>query len=405
MKQLKFVISVILLGFLFMLASCGSGGGGGGSNNNVQPPPAQSVMTGFSIGGNAGVLTQDASGNNIAVTVPFGTGVTRMVATFTAIGYNVYVGDKLQVSGVTENDFTNPVVYVAVPDDTNSGTVSKKEISNKSNRITITFTVSVIVASNSAKTITAFSLSTTSSGAIGTPGIIAGQDITVIMPFGTSTESLVATFSTSGNSVVIGNVAQTSGITVNSFASPVVYTVFAADGGSNTYTVKVAVAPASAKDITTFSIGTANGVINNNNIVVTMQFGTDVTALVANFTTTGSGVFVGMAPQVNGVTPNNFTTPVVYTVAAADGSVQNYTVTVNAVSNVWTWISGTNLKYQYSVYGSIGVPSTANVSGSRYYGAAWRDSTGMVWIFGGYANDATTNGFNSNLWTFKSLNS
>ncbi|NVN99149.1 MAG: DUF3494 domain-containing protein [Geobacteraceae bacterium] len=56
--------------------------------------------------------------------------------------------------------------------------------------------------------------------------------------------------------------------------------------------------------------------------------------LIATFTTTGTGVTAGSAalPQTSGATPNDFTTPVDYTVTAGGGSKATYsvTVTVNA---------------------------------------------------------------------------
>lgn len=51
----------------------------------------------------------------------------------------------------------------------------------------------------------------------------------------------------------------------------------------------------------------------------------------ATFTTTGISVTVGATPQVSGTTANDFTNPVVYTVTAADGSTQDYTVTVGVL--------------------------------------------------------------------------
>lgn len=62
-------------------------------------------------------------------------------------------------------------------------------------------------------------------------------------------------------------------------------------------------------------------------ISVIMPAGTDVTALVATFTTTGVSVKVGTTVQQSGVTPNDFTNPVVYTVTAANGTTATYTVT------------------------------------------------------------------------------
>jgi hypothetical protein len=59
-----------------------------------------------------------------------------------------------------------------------------------------------------------------------------------------------------------------------------------------------------------------------------VPYETNVTALVGTFTTSGTSVYVGSTAQVSGETANNFTSPVVYTVTAEDGSTVAYTVTV-----------------------------------------------------------------------------
>lgn len=95
----------------------------------------------------------------------------------------------------------------------------------------------------------------------------------------------------------------------------------------------------SAKAITSFSLawntgtpGTATGTINETatpkTIVVPVPPGTNLTALVATFTTTGASVKVGAAIQASGTTANDFTSPVAYIVTAADGTTATYTVTV-----------------------------------------------------------------------------
>jgi len=87
---------------------------------------------------------------------------------------------------------------------------------------------------------------------------------------------------------------------------------------------------ANSKSITTFSLAGAAGAVDETNktISVTMQSGTNVTALIATFTTTGANVKVGTAIQTSGTTANDFTNPVTYTVIAEDGSTASYTVTV-----------------------------------------------------------------------------
>ena len=95
--------------------------------------------------------------------------------------------------------------------------------------------------------------------------------------------------------------------------------------------------PSSSKGITIFSFTAevnialsidVTGIISGTNIAVAVPYGTDVTDLIATFTTTGSSVVVGSTAQVSGSTFNNFTSSVTYTVAAVDGSTLNYTVTV-----------------------------------------------------------------------------
>ena len=61
---------------------------------------------------------------------------------------------------------------------------------------------------------------------------------------------------------------------------------------------------------------------------MTVPYDTDVTAIVADFTTTGASVTVGSTEQVSGVTVNDFSSPVAYTITAADDSQQDYNVVV-----------------------------------------------------------------------------
>lgn len=50
----------------------------------------------------------------------------------------------------------------------------------------------------------------------------------------------------------------------------------------------------------------------------------------------------------------------------------------------WTWMSGSDQVCQEpGVYGTLGVPSAANVPGARVGAAAWTDKQGNLWLFGG----------------------
>ena len=72
---------------------------------------------------------------------------------------------------------------------------------------------------------------------------ILGQNITLEVPYGTDTSSLIASFSTTGDSVTVNGIEQESDETINDFSNsetnPVVYSVEADDGTIADYNVRV----------------------------------------------------------------------------------------------------------------------------------------------------------------------
>jgi N-acetylneuraminic acid mutarotase len=84
---------------------------------------------------------------------------------------------------------------------------------------------------------------------------------------------------------------------------------------------------------------------------------------------------------------------------AATANVAN--VQVDCAHNEWTWIAGSQLINQASTYGSLGIPAPSNTPGGRQYSATWTDSSGNLWLFGGYGYDtAGTLEPLSDLWKF-----
>jgi len=67
----------------------------------------------------------------------------------------------------------------------------------------------------------------------------------------------------------------------------------------------------------------------------------------------------------------------------------------------WTWIAGSEMAGQAGAYGAIQVPALSNTPGGREYAASWTDSTGALWLFGGYGCDSagTVHRLND-LWKF-----
>jgi hypothetical protein len=102
------LVLIFLIILSLSLASCTSGTG---------PSSHENEMTAFNIVNVSPPATGviDQSGHGIAITVPNDTDVTHLIATFTvSAGATVYVNNNystVQQSGITTNDFTNPVVY------------------------------------------------------------------------------------------------------------------------------------------------------------------------------------------------------------------------------------------------------------------------------------------------------
>lgn len=91
--------------------------------------------------------------------------------------------------------------------------------------------------------------------------------------------------------------------------------------------------------------------VEGNSIQVTVPSGTALSSIVASFTVSEKAlVEVGSIKQENGVTSNDFTNPVVYTVKAEDGSIQSYTVTVKiAPDTFYGWGKAFGGEYQDSL--------------------------------------------------------
>ena len=278
------------------------------------------AMSSFSFSGFDATASID--GKTVAITLPFGTAVTKLVAEFTVAAsadWSMKIGEAEQTSGATPNDFTAPLTYVLTGSD---GSTAR-------------YTVTVTIAKSDEKTITAFSFADPAA-----TGTITGTAIAVEVPYGTDVTALVASFTVAGTSVNVDGVAQASGKTANDFTKPLTYRVTAADGSTAEYTVTLTFAPNTAHEITAFCFsgyesgtdqGEVNAVIGTNTIAVTVPYGTDLKALKATFAISADAVIaIGATTQTSGETVVDFTSPVTYTLSAANGDTGNYTVTVTA---------------------------------------------------------------------------
>jgi hypothetical protein len=73
--------------------------------------------------------------------------------------------------------------------------------------------------------------------------------------------------------------------------------------------------------------------------------------------------------------------------------------------NQWTWMGGSSSAIygdvEPGIYGTLGTPSADNIPGGRDGAASWTDSSGNLWLFGGFGYDANgTFGYLNDLWEF-----
>lgn len=77
------------------------------------------------------------------------------------------------------------------------------------------------------------------------------------------------------------------------------------------------------------------------------------------------------------------------------------------LSDVWTWISGSDSYDIEDIYGVMGTASSSNCPGGRNGSVRWTDATGNLWLFGGrqttpvnYKNDLWMYNISTSQWTW-----
>ncbi|GAI04220.1 unnamed protein product, partial [marine sediment metagenome] len=151
--------------------------------------------------------------------------------------------------------------------------------------------------------------------------------------------ALIADFTLSDFATAdIGATPQVSGVTANDFTGAVTYTITAEDLTTQDWTVTVtnAVALSSENDFLAYSFPEETGpatIIGTPTYTIDIEvaWDADVTNLIADFVSSPlSTVDIGVVPQTSGLTSNDFTSAVTYTITAEDGiTIQDWVVTVS----------------------------------------------------------------------------
>jgi hypothetical protein len=134
MKKRVMILAVpvlFLFGVLFLFTSCPSPTSSLGSSGRTLSSTKD--LTGFGLPGAMSAVLEGTT-HTVSVLVLPRTVISNLIPTFSISGATVKVGSTVQISGVTAQDFTNPVVYVVFAEDGSS----------------VSYTVSVAFASTNA---------------------------------------------------------------------------------------------------------------------------------------------------------------------------------------------------------------------------------------------------------------
>lgn len=269
----------------------------------VKQQEGKDILT-YTIPNQIGTSIIDPVNGTIAITMPAGTNTAALTPLFTLSPLAI----ASPASGISAN-YTTQLVH----------TVTAENGTTKAWTVTVTVQPTL----SSEKEIISFTIP----NQVGSSIINSGAaTIAITMPSGTNASALIPTFTLSP----LATASPVSGISAN-YTSPVVHNVTAQNGTTKAWTVTVTVLStlSSEKEILTYSIPNQIGssTINpaNATVDITMPFGTDVTSLLPSFTISPgamSNVATGIA--------QNFTSPVMQTVTAQDGSTKAWTINVSS---------------------------------------------------------------------------
>ncbi|MFH0762210.1 MAG: hypothetical protein V2A67_11970, partial [Bacteroidota bacterium] len=293
----------------------------------------------------AGVI--DQTRKHVTVTVPYYTDLHDLIAYFTASDYAcVSIAESNlitltpQTSDVTNNDFSNNRTYVVTAED---GTQERYDVTvNKATALTGNDLIGFQLTG----------LPYCYGGSYSVAGTYTGTNIAVSVKYGTNLAALTASFTVSDGATV------TPAAGVINFTNPVTFTVTSQAGVANTYTVTVTTrAENTEKKLLTYwfdsdynsalggtdAVGTVDETAKKVSVWIPWAARNAVSALKASFTLSTGALMTHSEDtqvlQTSGVSANDFTTPVAYTVWAENCTSVEYFVTVNVIPNTSTGIS------------------------------------------------------------------
>lgn len=270
----------------------------------------------------------DADTKTYSVLLNDGADITNAVANY-SLGMKsiAKINGITQVSGVTPNDYTNPVTLTVEGVGFNTGILE-------------TYTIKVITGlSNESKLLSYdFKLASNPQLAQEINTDIVGNNATKTVPFGYDLSTLIADFAVSpGAELFIDGVKQLNSKTiVSDYTNSFLVSVVSENKLSQTnYTVTID-AKNSEATIIAYSVPNQVGASVIDGVSKTVKVFVDnnanLSALVPTFQISDFATLrIGTYLQNSGITTLNYTLPVVYNVLAQNGAIENWTVTIERV--------------------------------------------------------------------------
>ena len=279
----------------------------------------RNTITLFNINGIDGLISAN---NEITFSVPDITTDFNFAATFVVQSSlaKVYVNGVEQVSTVTVNDFSQPVVY--------------KVVSAQGNEQEYTVKFSTFPASDE-KAITKFALGLGGNGEVAVIDEVA-KTITIDANYATNMASVrILPIISYGSKLYLNNVLYSDRKNYNLTATGVAPVTSVKVVAQNNTEVTYSIIVTTQDPVSSFTfaglVPAPVGVIDKvaKTISIDVLNGTNVASLAAIWTGSTGKVTIGSAVQTNGVTLNNFSSPVTYTFYKGTTAGDKYVVTVN----------------------------------------------------------------------------
>ena len=264
--------------------------------------------------------TVDHVGNDVTITVPFGSDISATSLFLLANRAEIEIN-----SGVTEYS-TEKSAYLWNGDLATATEITVTSLSGDVQTYTLNYETTAPTTENDLVTF----------GFGSYVGVVSGTNVTLTVPEALDISAVTPIFTLSPNATLNDGatlLVTKKAPTVDLSSGSKVLVAKAQDGSSKNYTINIVEIPT---QLTAISLGNLNpirtGVIDQGNktVEITVFAGTDLTKLIPTFTTTQfAKAYVGTTEIVSGETEVDFTNPVEIIVKVSATDFVTYTVTVH----------------------------------------------------------------------------